>query len=177
MLDDRFWARSQDFFGRQVVEPVADNGDFVANAVDVLAGGQDLVGLRSRGSSARPFELVEEIQREADDRYAAERAALERKLQQTQAKLRAYTRGEPADTGAALAPEQAKAVEEFRADLLTTRRQLRSVQAALRRDISSLKMILEFCDIVLVPILVAAAAIVLGLLRLRRWRRRHAAPA
>jgi gliding motility-associatede transport system auxiliary component len=177
MLDDRFWARSQDFFGRQVVEPVADNGDFVANAVDVLAGGQDLVGLRSRGSSARPFELVEEIQREADDRYAAERAALERKLQQTQAKLRAYTTGEPADAGTALAPEQAKAVEEFRADLLTTRRQLRSVQAALRRDISALKMILEFCDIALVPILVAAAAIVLGLLRLRRWRRRHAAPA
>jgi ABC-type uncharacterized transport system involved in gliding motility auxiliary subunit len=176
MLDDRFWARSQDFFGRQVVEPVADNGDFVANAVDVLAGGQDLVGLRSRGSSARPFELVERIQREADDRYAAERAALERKLQQTQAKLRAYTKGEPTDASATLAPEQATAVAEFRADLLNTRRQLRAVQAALRQDISALKMILEFCDIALVPILVAAAAIVLGLLRLKRWRRRHAAP-
>ncbi|MGH7060388.1 MAG: Gldg family protein, partial [Stellaceae bacterium] len=177
MLDDRFWARSQDFFGRQVVEPVADNGDFVANAVDVLAGGQDLVGLRSRGSSARPFNLVARIQREADDRYAAERAQLERRLQQTQAKLRAYTKGEPADADAALAPEQAKAVEEFRADLLNTRRQLRAVQAALRQDIGALKMILEFCDIALVPILVAVVAIVLGLLRLQRRRRRHAAPA
>ncbi len=177
MLDDRFWAQTQDFFGRQVVEPVTGNGDFVANAVEVLAGGQGLVDLRSRGSSARPFEVVEQIQREADDRYATERAALEQRLQQTQAKLRAFTKGEPADANAALAPEQAKAVEQFRADLLKTRRQLRAVQAALRQDIGALKMLLEFCDIALVPILVAAVAIVLGLLRRKRWRRRYATPA
>ena len=30
LLDDRFWVQSRDFFGRQVVVPVADNGDFVA---------------------------------------------------------------------------------------------------------------------------------------------------
>src|ERR1700756_4309051 len=39
MLDDRFWAQTQNFFGRQVVVPVAGNADFVANAIDVLAGG------------------------------------------------------------------------------------------------------------------------------------------
>src|SRR6266851_2107125 len=177
MLDDRFWAQTRDFFGRQVVVPVAGNGDFVANAVDVLAGGEDLVGLRSRGTSARPFEVVERIQREADERYAAEREALEKKLEQTQAKLRDVTSGEPADTNAALAPDQARAVDQFRADLLATRRQLRGVQAALRQDIGALKTILEFCDIALVPILVATVAIVLGMLRLRRWRRRPAVNA
>ena len=177
MLDDRFWAQTRDFFGRPVVVPVAGNGDFVANAVDVLAGGEDLVGLRSRGTSARPFEVVERIQREADERYAAERAALEKKLEQTQAKLRDVTSGNAADTNAALAPEQARAVDQFRADLLATRRQLRAVQMALRQDIGALQTILEFCDIALVPILVAAAAIVIGMLRLRRWRRRPAAPA
>jgi len=44
-------------------------------------------------------------------------------------------------------------------------------------DIERLKVILEFVDIALVPIIVAAAALVLGALRLRRWRRRAAAPA
>jgi hypothetical protein len=44
----------------------------------------------------------------------------------------------------------------------------------LRRDIGRLKTVLEFCDIALVPILVAAAAIVLGALRLKRRRRRPA---
>ena len=172
MLDDRFWAQSREFFGRQVVVPLAGNGDFVANAIDVLAGGEDLVGLRSRGTSARPFEVVERIQREADERYAAERTALEKKLEQTQAKLQRMTSGSEGSGNPELAPEQARAIAQFRADLVMTRRQLRSVQAALRQDIETLKIILEFCDIALVPILVAAAAIVLGMLRLRRRRRR-----
>jgi ABC-type uncharacterized transport system involved in gliding motility auxiliary subunit len=173
MLDDRFWARSQDFFGRQVVVPVANNGDFVANAVEVLAGGDDLVGLRSRGTSVRPFTVVERIQRSADERYAAEQQTLEKKLKETQTKLREATEGEPANANAPLSPEQAKAVDQFRADLLATRRKLRGVQAALRQDIGQLKTILEFCDIALVPIAVAAAALVLAALRRRRWRRRR----
>ena len=41
-----------------------------------------------------------------------------------------------------------------------------------RQDIERLKIILEFVDIALVPIIVAAAALVLGALRLRRWRQR-----
>jgi ABC-type uncharacterized transport system involved in gliding motility auxiliary subunit len=177
MLDDLFWAQTQNIFGRSVIVAAAGNGDFVANAVDVLAGGDDLVGLRGRGTSARPFEVVERIQRSADDRYASERAALEKKLEQTQAKLRDVTSGEAAGAGTALAPEQARAVDEFRADLLATRRQLRGVQAALRHDIGALKTLLEFIDIALVPILVAATAIVLGMLRLRRWRRGRTATA
>ena len=174
MLDDRAWAQSQDFFGRQVVAPLADNADFVANAIDVLSGGEELIGLRSRGSSVRPFEVVERIQRAADDRYAAKEHALEQKLKATQAKLRDLTTGAPAkaDANTPLSPEQAKAVEQFRTDLLATRRALRRVREAQRQDIEQLKAILEFCDIALVPIVVALAAIVLGLTRRRRWRRR-----
>jgi ABC-type uncharacterized transport system involved in gliding motility auxiliary subunit len=174
MLDDRFWAQTEDFFGRQVVVPVANNGDFVANAVEVLAGGEDLVGLRSRGTSARPFAMVEQIQRDADDRYAAEQETLQQKLKEAQAKLRRLTEGEGAKASASLTPEEANAVDQFRADMLATRRQLRGVQGALRQDIERLKAVLEFADIALVPILVAAAALLLGALRMRRWRRRRA---
>ena len=87
MLDDRFWMQNQDFFGQRIAVPTANNGDFVANAVEVLAGGDDLVGLRSRGTSARPFEVVEQIQRDAQERYSAEERALQQKLKDTQAKL------------------------------------------------------------------------------------------
>ncbi|MBV9829312.1 MAG: GldG family protein [Alphaproteobacteria bacterium] len=170
MLDDKFWARTEDFYGQRVVVPVANNADLVANAVEVLAGGRELVDLRSRGSSVRPFDLVQQIQQAADDRYAAEQKALERKLQETQAKLRDLTAGEKPNAPASLSPEQARAVEQFRVDMLNVRRELRSVQAALRQDIERLKAILEFFDIALVPIIVAAAAIVLGSLRMRRWR-------
>src|SRR5205814_1008303 len=148
MLDDRFWADTRDFFGRRVIVPFANNADFVANAIEVLAGGEDLVDLRSRGSSARPFTVVEEIQRAADERYAAEQRALQDKLKQTQQKLRELTGNDPANP-ASLSPEQARTIDEFRAEMVATRQQLRAVQAALRQDIEWLKAILEFCDIAL----------------------------
>jgi ABC-type uncharacterized transport system involved in gliding motility auxiliary subunit len=172
MLDDRFWLQKQEFFGQRVLVPTANNGDFVANAIEVLAGGEDLVGLRSRGTSARPFEVVERIQQEAQARYSAEERALQARLKDTQAKLSSLTGKDQANAPANLSAEQTKTIEEFRADMVQTRRQLRDVQAALRSNIGRLKTGLEFLDIALIPIIVAAAAIVLGALRLRRRSRR-----
>jgi ABC-type uncharacterized transport system involved in gliding motility auxiliary subunit len=174
ILDDRVWVQSQDFFGQRVIVPVANNGDFVADAVDVLAGGDDLIGLRSRGTAARPFEVVDRIQRDAQARYSAEEHALQQKLKSTAAKLADLTGRDQAATPANLSPEQTKAIGQFRADMLQTRRQLREVQAALRSNIQRLKGGLEFFDIALVPILVAIVAIVVGAVRRKRRRRRTA---
>jgi ABC-type uncharacterized transport system involved in gliding motility auxiliary subunit len=172
ILDDRVWVQSQDFFGQRVVVPIANNGDFVADAVDVLAGGEDLVGLRSRGTAARPFTVVDRLQREAQARHSAEEHALQQKLKATEAKLADLTGKDETDTPANLSPEQTKAIAQFRADMLQTRRQLRDVQAALRSDIQRLKGGLEFLDIALVPIIVAVVAVIVGAVRLRSRRRR-----
>jgi ABC-type uncharacterized transport system involved in gliding motility auxiliary subunit len=172
MLDDRFWLQKQEFFGQRLMVPTANNGDFVANAVEVLAGGDDLVGLRSRGTSARPFEVVEGIQTEAQARYSAEERALQARLKDTQAKLASLTGKDQANAPTSLSAEQTKAIEEFRSDMVQTRRQLRDVQAALRSDIGRLKTGLEFFNIALIPLIVAGAAIVLGVVRLRRRSRR-----
>ncbi|HWB48387.1 MAG TPA: Gldg family protein [Stellaceae bacterium] len=172
LLDDRFWAQTQNFYGRRVVQPLANNADFVANAIEVLAGGQDLVDLRSRGTAARPFTVVERIQRSAEDRYAAEQRSLEDKLKQTQAKLHGLTTGEGGAAAATATAEQTKEIDKFRADMLATRQQLRQVQAALRRDIERLKIMLEFFDIALVPIVVVSVAVVGAALRRRRRLRR-----
>ena len=174
MLDDRFWMQTPDFFGQRVAVPTANNADFVANAVEVLAGGNDLVGLRSRGTSARPFEVVDRIERDAQERYSAEERALQQKLKDTQAKLADITGKDQANAPTTLSPEQTKTIEEFRADMLQIRRQLRFVQGSLRGDIGRLKAGLEFLNIALIPILVAGVAVILGVLRLKRRSRRAA---
>ena len=174
LLDDRLWVQSQDFFGQKVTAPLANNGDLVADAIDVLAGGEDLVGLRSRGTSTRPFEVVDRIQRDAQARYSAEEQALQQKLKATEAKLANLTGKDQSESAAALSPDQAKAIDQFRADAVQIRRQLRDVQAALRSDIQRLKGGLEFLDIALIPIIVAAVAVILGVVRLRRRGRRAA---
>lgn len=172
ILEDRFWIQSQDFFGQTVTIPVANNGDFVANAIDVLAGGDDLISLRSRGTSARPFELVNKIQRAADTTYQATEKDLETKLKDTQDKIK-QLREQGGRPGAALAAEQAQAIDNFRADMISIRQQLRQVQLALRQDINRLQAWTQFFDIAFVPILVGIVAMIIGIWRIQR-RKRHA---
>jgi ABC-type uncharacterized transport system involved in gliding motility auxiliary subunit len=170
VLEDRFWEQSQDFFGQTVVIPVANNGDFVANALDSLAGGDDLIALRSRGTSARPFTLVADIQRSADARYQATEKDLQTKLKDTQDKIK-QLQDQGGRPGAAIDKEQEQAIDNFRTDMLSIRQQLRQVQLALRQDIDRLQAVTEFFDIALVPILVAIVAIIIGWLRFRRRKR------
>ncbi|HWI25833.1 MAG TPA: Gldg family protein [Stellaceae bacterium] len=172
MLDDRFWVQAQDFFGQRVIVPTAGNGDFVTNAIDVLSGGTDLMGLRTRGSSARPFEVVDQIQRAADARSQARERELEQQLKDTQAKIKAL-QGQAGPGGSVtLAAEQSQTLDNFRTQMLHIRAQLRQVQLDLRQDIDRLKAELEFFDIAFIPLLVGIAAVVLGAVRMQRRKRR-----
>jgi ABC-type uncharacterized transport system involved in gliding motility auxiliary subunit len=170
ILEDRFWVQAQDFFGQRVTVPVANNGDFVSNAVDMLAGGNDLISLRSRGTSARPFDRVDGIQRAADDKYQATAKDLNDKLKDTEQKIKDLR--DQASHGVTQAASEEQTIDNFRTDMIRTRQQLRQVQLAEREDINRLKAWLEFFDIGAIPILVGLAAIVVGLVRLERRKRR-----
>jgi ABC-type uncharacterized transport system involved in gliding motility auxiliary subunit len=172
MLDDRFWIQFQDFLGRKVGAPIANNGDFVENAIDSLMGGGELIGLRSRGSSSRPFTLVNAMQRDAEDRYQARERELEAKLRDTQTKLASIKPQNNGTGDVQLTPDQQKTVDQFQAEIIRTRTELRQVQLALRQNIDRLKEQLVLVNLGLVPVLVAVVAIVVGIARARRRRRR-----
>jgi ABC-type uncharacterized transport system involved in gliding motility auxiliary subunit len=169
VLDDRFWAQTSDFFGQQVVVPTASNGDFVANALEVLGGGNDLISLRSRGTAARPFVVVDRIQRAAEAQNRANEKALEDKLKATEDKIKDIQQNK--EGAVTLTAEQSQAIDNFRGEMLRTRQQLRVVQRALRQDIDHLKAELEFFDIAFIPILVGIVAVVLGVVRINRRKR------
>jgi hypothetical protein len=118
--------------------------------------------------------VVDRIQRDAQERYSAEERTLQQKLKDTQAKLADLIGKDQTNAPTTLSPEQTKTIEEFRGDMLQTRRQLRNVQLALRSDIGRLKGLLEFLDIALFPIIVAAVAVFLGIVRLKRRGHRAA---
>ncbi len=171
ILDDQFWVQVQNFFGQRVAVPNANNGDFVTDAIDVLSGGADLIGLRTRGTAVRPFLLVQDIQRAADERYQASQKGLEAKLKDTEQKLKDL-RDKGARQAGRVDVAQNEAIENFRGQLLATRRQLRHVQLAERENINRLQIWVEFFDIALIPILVAIVAMVIGAVRVRRRQRR-----
>jgi ABC-type uncharacterized transport system involved in gliding motility auxiliary subunit len=170
MLADRFWVQTSDFFGQRVAVPNANNADLVANALEVLAGGNDLITLRSRGTSARPFEVVQTLQRDADSRYAAQEKELQDKLKDTQAKIKDMQSDKSGKI--VLTAEQTSTLDNFRKEMVQTRQQLRDVQLRLNQDIRSLKSRLVFADVALIPILLVIVAIILGIVRLQRRKRR-----
>jgi ABC-type uncharacterized transport system involved in gliding motility auxiliary subunit len=167
ILADRFWVRMQDFFGQQQATPFSDNGPFVANLVGTLAGGDALIGLRSRGDAQRPFTLVDDMQRQAEARFRQTQQTLEAHLQETQKQLTQLRQGD-ANAAATVTPEQRAAIESARQDIVNTRRQLRAVQLDLKREIDGLQTELRVFDIILVPTVLTVLAIVLGVLRNRR---------
>jgi ABC-type uncharacterized transport system involved in gliding motility auxiliary subunit len=175
MLDDRFWVSAQEFFGQRVVQPSANNGDFVVNALENLAGGSELMSLRSRGVSSRPFELVQDIQRDAERRFRSKERELQDKLKETEKKLSDLQTKEASTGATILSADQQKAIEDARKEILTLRRELRLVQNDLRKDIDQLEGVLRVVNIGLIPILVALLAIVLGVVRITRRRRRATA--
>ena len=173
LLDDRFWVQVQDFFGQRAATPTANNGDFVQNAIDSLAGTGDLIGLRSRGSAVRPFTVVDQLQRQAEDSYRAKEKELQDKLRETQSKLAELrTSKGPDGKDAPLTAEQQQSINDLSATIIQTRSQLRQVQLALRQDIDRLKDRLVAFDIVLVPVVLAFLALIIGLMRARRHKRR-----
>jgi ABC-type uncharacterized transport system involved in gliding motility auxiliary subunit len=180
ILADRFWVHTADFFGQPTATPFSDNGPFVANLIGTLAGGDALIGLRSRGDTNRPFERVEAIQSEAEATYRQTEQHLRAHLEEVEKQLRGLRTGggesEGASTAAVITPEQRLAIDAARKDIVATREQLRHVQLELNREISALDTWLMIANIVLVPAALAVLAIVLALIqRARRARARSAA--
>lgn len=173
LLADRSWLRIQDLFGQRLVVPNADNGDLVVNAADNMAGSGDLISLRGRGLSNRPFEVVERIRRQAEDRYRAQERALRAEVEETEKRLRALRTAEGTGRGQeVMSPGQRREVAKFQARLVEIRKELRGVQLNLRRDIDRLGADLKLVNIAAVPAAVAVLAVALYLVQRRRARAR-----
>ncbi len=175
ILADRFWISQQNFFGQQQAVPFSDNGPFVADVVDTLAGSDALLDLRSRGTSVRPFTVVDRMQADAQARFQKTEQALQAHLDDLQKKLTTLRTGSETGTSegvaAVITPAQRTAIQAANQDIIDTRTKLRAVQFELNRDISRLKSRLILFNIVLVPALLTLIAIVMGLVRRGRRTR------
>ena len=171
MLAEKFWLQTRSLYGGQGTVPIANNAEFLINVLDNLSGSDDLIGLRSRGLSYRPFVVTEDIRRDAEMKYRETEQKLALKLQNTEAKLQELrTKGD--SSGEVLSNEQRQEIENFRHEVIVVRQQLRDVQHALRKDIDALDTSLKIINIWAMPVIIAILALVLFVIRQAR-RRRH----
>ena len=168
MLQDRFWVQVQNFLGQRIGIPISANNDFVTNALDNLTGSHDLISVRNRGSFSRPFTLVRAIQQEAEARFRQKEQVLQQRLKDTERKIQELQSRKEDQTTVILSAEQEAALEVFRQELVTTRKELRTVQHELQKNIDSLENVVKFVNIGLMPLVIAVGGAVVGAWNVRR---------
>ena len=165
ILSDRLWVQLQNFLGQQLATAFANNGDFLINALDNLAGSADLIGIRARGTYSRPFTRVQELRRQADAQFRQTEQRLQAELTETENRL-SELQDTRTDQGSLLmSDEQQAEIQRFLDQQVRIRQDLRAVQRNLDRSIERLGTVLQIINIGLVPLLltvVALSAVVVG---------------
>ncbi|MBW7877660.1 MAG: Gldg family protein, partial [Candidatus Cloacimonetes bacterium] len=167
-MSDGYAVRQMNLFGQTLTTVANDNLNFVANTLEFMAGDQDLIGIRSRGKSARPFERVIAMQKDAQLRWQEKEEELNNRLQEVQTKINQLQDHKVEGGKVILSRDQLQELEKLREAESQFRKDRREVRKNLREDIEKLGRTLTFVNVFLVPILLA----VYGTWRVMSYSRR-----
>ncbi|MHC4153993.1 MAG: GldG family protein [Planctomycetota bacterium] len=164
-------------FGMKVA--VGNNSDLMLNAIEDLGGSGELIGIRSRGNFQRPFVVVEEIRREAEQETAAEvaklndeKSRLEEELQQVVASAK---RGQEDIVAKSFFDKQ----HALEVKIFEMQRELKEVEKKRFERIEKLGSMLQNINTWAAPAVILLVALMLGIRRsvLRRRYVSHASDA
>ena len=167
---DPFTVRQRQVGGQAAMEPINDNLGFVVSVLETLGGSDELVSLRSKGTSLRPFKKVQELERVAQLRYQAKLDEIERRLEEANMKITELSKqtGGVTAKGIVITPEMQREIEKFQtvADQLSEER--RVIRRGLSEDVNSLGRRLQVLNLLAGP----ALALLFGLLYTLARRRK-----
>ncbi|MGH7945732.1 MAG: Gldg family protein [Opitutaceae bacterium] len=158
-LFDDYSVRKFNFFGQTAAEPFNDNLALAANTIEFLGGSQDLISIRGKGTSLRPFTVVRKMEATAQKQYQAKLSELDARLQQVQTKLTELQGKKGEGNRLVATPEMAKAIGDFQKQQATMRGERREIRRALREDIDRLENKLLVVNLLATPLLVGAFGI------------------
>jgi ABC-type uncharacterized transport system involved in gliding motility auxiliary subunit len=168
LLMDYLWVQTRELLGQRIAQAFANNGDLIANILDNLSGSSALISVRGRASFSRPFERIDELKHQADDRLRAKALELQSELQQTESKLTELQTKRNDQSSVMLSPEQEAELKRFTAEKSRVRKELRETERGLDVDINRLGSRLKVINIAIAPLIVAVAGVVILSLRRRR---------
>ena len=153
-LFDDYSVRKLNFLGTSAAEPINDNLDFANNALDFLSGSQDLISIRGKGISVRPFKVVEDMEIKAQQKNQEQLTELEGKLHKVESQL-TELEGKKTEGGRLVAtPEITKAIDDFRHEQVKLRASRREIRKSLREGIAALENRLLILNLFTTPVLV-----------------------
>ncbi len=169
MLSDQ--ASIQDIgesMGQRVYIPRNGNINFAQSLVELFAGDENLINLRSRAAQFRPLTVVQQMEAKAAESYAGKIRELEQTLATAQRKITELQKNKAEGQQYVLSPEQKVELENFRKKQAGTRKDLKELRKSLRTESDSLEFWTKLINVGAMPLLVALAGIALAMLK-RRW--------
>lgn len=170
-LVDDFSVRKINFLGFSGIQPINDNLAFMHNIIEFLSGSEDLISLRSKGTTVRPFEQVNAIEAAAQQSYQTQLVALEGRLKEVQQKINELQSRQGEQGELVASPEVREAIQEFRVKEAQMRSERREIRKKLREDVEALERDLALFNLIPVPLAVIACGIIYFIKRNRRQKR------
>ena len=145
-----------------------DNLTFFQNCVEILCGQKELIDIRSRTTTSRPFEKVQKLEQEAKSKWLETEKSLAKKAEETSKKLKELETTSASAQNLVLSPEQENEIKKFRQEKKEIDNQLKKVRRELRSDIEKLGAKIKLINILLIPLIIAGIGIFIGLKRKNR---------
>lgn len=168
MLFDAFCVRQGNFLGQTIAQPINDNINFALNLIDQLSGDENLLKIRARSTSSRPFTVLRELQAQAEKEFQGKIVQLEEELSSVQNQINDLQYKRKPGERELLSSEQRQVLSDFRRKEAQTRRELKIVRRNLRQNIDRLENTMIFINIALMPILVIIAGIIVAIVKRQR---------
>ena len=154
--------------GQRVYIPRNGNINFAQSLVELFAGDENLITLRSRAAQFRPLTVVQQMEAKAAESYAGKIRELEQTLATAQQKITELQKTKAEGQQYILSPEQKIELENFRKKQADTRKDLKELRKSLRTDSDALEFWTKLINVGAMPLLVALAGIALAMVKRRR---------
>ena len=167
-LQDQFSVRRINFLGVNAVQPLNDNLNLLTNTVEFMSGSQDLISIRPRGNSIRPFKVVDEIERQAQVEYQQKLDELNKEVQEFEDRIRQLQSNQDSGNSLIVTPELRAEIDELNNNAAAKRGERREVRKKLREKVENLGFNLALANLTIVPGFVFLAGILFFIRRHNR---------
>ena len=167
---DAFTVRQRQINGQVAMEELNDNLKFVLSSLETLGGSNELVTLRSKGTSIRPFQRVVALEREAQKEYQAKLDEIEKRLEEANNKINEISRrtGGDLSKGLVITPEMQREIEQFQKEAAELSEQRRQIRRGLSEEVNALGRKLAIFNLLVGPLLAGLFGLLYFLSRRRK---------
>ncbi|MCB1210932.1 MAG: hypothetical protein KDK97_16535, partial [Verrucomicrobiales bacterium] len=133
------------------------------NSIESMAGGGDLLAVRSRAAVNRPFLKLDEMKAKVEQQYRPRVEELESRLQDTVTKL--ASRAPNANGVILVDPTKDKEFKELKETQVEINREIRQIKKEQTADVDRIKSMLMWLNIAAMPLLVIVVGLILAMRR------------